>query len=277
MSASNLAWMDLVEDISPDASGTVAILKLKQDLTFSNLQPFQTFVRARIKDGKTTLKLDFSSVKFIDSAGVGAMAGLHKAAKAEGGELVLLNPNQTVKSILKIVGLDRVIRFEDCDLPRVSRPIAKPVAAQSGEALKQQAAAMHGVQSELSEGEADQETDDAVSRLLLKEMTVQGPAAPTHITPQALTIQLKENVTYRNATMVADGFLSYLRKGVKMLRAEMSRVDFIDSAGVAALMKVARSFSEEGGELVLLEPSVNLQRILKIAKLDRVLRIEQGE
>ena len=37
---SNLAWMDLVEDITPDGDASCYILKLKQDLTFSNLHAF---------------------------------------------------------------------------------------------------------------------------------------------------------------------------------------------------------------------------------------------
>lgn len=280
---SNLDWYELVEDIAPESEGPVAILKLKQDLTFTNLHAFQTFVRGRLRDGKHTIKLDFSSVKFIDSAGVGAMAGLHKSARGDGGELVLVNANSTVKSILKIVGLDKLIRFEEFELPLTAsrpgltrppvRPQNTPVPPPAGIDPRQQSAAMHGVQSEVSEGVADQDVDDAVSRLLLKEETIQGPTSPTHIVPSSITIQLKDNLTYRNASMVADGFVSYLRKGVKTLRAEMSRVDFIDSAGVAALMKVARTFAEEGGELILYRPSLNLQRILKISKLDRIIKI----
>ena len=283
MTNSGLAWMDLVEDVTPDASGNVAILKLKQDLTFSNLTAFQTFVRGILRDGRTTLKLDFSEVRFIDSAGVGAMAALHKTAKSENGELVLLNPNTTVRSILKIVGLDRIIRFEVGEVPQQAtpRPGLKvpppPKASPTSDILAAQSAQMTGVRSELSEGEKDQDVDDAVSQLLLNEMTVQSPtSSAAHVTPQIMTVQLKENVTYRNATMVSDGFLALLRKGVKTLRAEMSRVDFVDSAGVAALMKVARSFSQEGGELILLAPSPSLVRILKIAKLDRVIKIENS-
>lgn len=270
----DLAWMDLIEDVSPDPASPEAILKLKQDLTFSNLQSFQAFVRMRLKDGKTTLRLDFGSVKFIDSAGVGALAQFHKQTRAAGGELVLLNANQTVRSILKIVGMDKIVRMEDAELPTSSRP-SIPRPAPTIEAKPP--SSMHGVQSELAEGEVDQETDDAVSRLLLKEVTVdRGASSPTHVTPAALTIHLKENITYRNAPTVDDGFVSYLRKGVRTLRVDMSRVDFVDSAGVAALLKVSRAFQDEGGTLILLAPSPNLQRILKIAKLDRVMTIEQS-
>lgn len=276
----SLAWVDLIEDVSPDSATLDAILKLKQDLTFANLQAFQAFVRQKFKDGKTTLKLDFASVKFIDSAGVGAMAALHKQAKGAGGEVVILNANQTVRSILKIVGLDRLIRFEDMEVPGGSqpglpRPAQAPAPPIKATPIETRAAPQHGVQSELSEGEVDQEVDDAVSRLLLREVTVdRGGSAPTHVTPSALTIHLKENVTYRNAQMVSDGLMSYLRKGVKTLRVDMSRVDFVDSAGVAALLKTSRAFTDEGGTLIVLAPSQNLQRILKIAKLDRVMTIE---
>lgn len=327
---SNLQWYELVEDLDPETTGETALLKLKQDLTYANLKAFQAFAGARLREGKHTLKLEFSSVKFIDSAGVGAMAALHKSCKEKGGELVLLNPNATVRSILKIVGLDRLLRLEVEELPaltgravltqkgkpnlalqtpppsraglpppsRASLPppsrvdVAPPsragvanVPSRAGTPPVPSRASMDPAPvvaapvrpSSASDGVPDQDVDDAVSRLLLREMTVQGPGSGTHVAQSSFTIQLKENLTYRNASTVADGFMSYLRKGVTTLRAEMSRVDFVDSAGLAALMKVARSFSESGGSLVLIAPSENLMRILKITKFDRVIKIEAGD
>lgn len=274
---SNLQWYELVEDVAPDDSEPVAVLKLKQDLTYANLQPFQNFVRGKLLSGKRTIRLDFSQVKFIDSAGVGAMAALHKAARNEGGELVLLNTNATVRSILKIVGLDKVIKLEDAELPISKATPGSLLGARNAPPPPKTPTPTGTPAAALIEGEVDQDIDDSVSRLLLREMTVQGPTSPSHVAQTIITIQLKENVTYRNAQMVADGFLSYLRKGVKTLRADMSRVDFIDSAGVAALMQVARTFADDSGELILYMPSANLMRILKITKLDRVMTIQTHE
>lgn len=272
---SNLHTYELVEDVAPDDTEPIALLKLKQDLTYATLQAFQNFVRGKLRAGKHTIRLDFSQVKFIDSAGVGAMAALHKAALGEGGQLVLMNTNATVKSILRIVGLDKVIKQEDGELPVMRASAGSLLGAKN--APPPPKTPVSTIAATPTEGAVDQDVDDEVSRLLLREMTVQGPSSPTHVTPSAMTIQLKENITYRNAQTVADGFLSYLRKGVKTLRAEMSRVDFIDSAGVAALMQVARTFADESGELVLYRPSVSLMRIIKIAKLDRLISIQTSE
>lgn len=279
----SITWMALVEEFTTDPAAPELVLKLKQDLTFTNLPTFLTFVRSRLCGGKITVWIDFSSVKFVDSAGVGGLAQLHKLAQSQGGEVVLLNANQTVKSILKIVGLVRMIRFEDLGLPATaSRPgLPRPAGEVDASALAPGAAAdqrpaptpIHSTPTH--EGEVDPDVDDAVSRLLLREITANsgGSSAKQVVGQQVVTIRLKGNVTGRNAGMLSDGFLSYLRKDVKTLRADLSLVDFVDSAGIAALVKVAAAFKREGGELILLSPSPNLAKVLKVARLDRFFTI----
>lgn len=58
------------------------------------------------------LVLDFSQTTFIDSSGIGALVSNYKFACAEGIELILLNPNPQVLSVLAMTGLDSVFTVE---------------------------------------------------------------------------------------------------------------------------------------------------------------------
>jgi anti-sigma B factor antagonist len=98
--------------------------------------------------------------------------------------------------------------------------------------------------------------------------------APGGAANRSVRIELKENVTYQNAPTLLDGLLAYLRQGVTHVRLDMARVEFIDSAGVGMMLRAAKAFAGAGGELSLASPTPMLLRILKIVKLDRVLRVE---
>jgi anti-sigma B factor antagonist len=54
---------------------------------------------------------------------------------------------------------------------------------------------------------------------------------------------------------------------------DMSQVTFMDSTGLALLVKTDRRLSAIGRRLVILRPHPNVQRILEITELDQRLRV----
>ena len=61
------------------------------------------------------LILDLSRVDFMDSSGLGLILGRYSAVKKIGGEMVVINPNKGVMKILKLAGVERIIRIEKID------------------------------------------------------------------------------------------------------------------------------------------------------------------
>ena len=53
--------------------------------------------------------LDFSKVNFMDSAGIGLVIGRYKTVTMLGGKLEIQNTNETVKRILKMSGITKLI------------------------------------------------------------------------------------------------------------------------------------------------------------------------
>lgn len=57
---------------------------------------------------------------------------------------------------------------------------------------------------------------------------------------------------------------------------DLSGVDFMDSAGLGLILGRLRHISSSGGKLVLLDPTSDIMRILRLAGLDKRLAIVDG-
>ena len=52
---------------------------------------------------------DFSRVSFMDSAGIGMLIGRYKMMRLIGGSLEIINISETVKRILEMSGINKII------------------------------------------------------------------------------------------------------------------------------------------------------------------------
>ena len=52
---------------------------------------------------------DFSKVSFMDSAGIGLLIGRYKLAKMLGGNTEIINANLSIKKVLEMSGVVRII------------------------------------------------------------------------------------------------------------------------------------------------------------------------
>lgn len=75
-----------------------------------------------------------------------------------------------------------------------------------------------------------------------------------------------------------------LRQGIDALIAEnrpsrlimdLSRVDFMDSSGLGLILGRYAEVKKVGGDMVVLNPSKNVMKILKLAGADRMIKIEK--
>jgi anti-anti-sigma factor len=65
-------------------------------------------IRDLIECGSTKIVLNFSQVDWMDSAGVGELAGAYLPVKTKGGEIKFLNPTKQVHRVLQLTQLDKV-------------------------------------------------------------------------------------------------------------------------------------------------------------------------
>lgn len=61
------------------------------------------------------------------------------------------------------------------------------------------------------------------------------------------------------------------------IRIDCENLKYIDSTGLAALIAVLKRTKEYNGEITLLKPKANLEKLFKITNLDKVFIIEGDE
>lgn len=64
--------------------------------------------------------------------------------------------------------------------------------------------------------------------------------------------------------------------GLVRQRVQMDRVEFMDSAGLAAIVAGLKAARQNGGDLVLVDPSPMVRKVLELTLLDRVVPIEDS-
>lgn len=94
-------------ELSPDQRAlTIRVKDQKFDITLA--PEFRRQVEDAWRDTIETVSVDFTSVGFIDSSGVGALVSVHKRVAPKGGRLEIQNPGPAVTSVIELLRLHRV-------------------------------------------------------------------------------------------------------------------------------------------------------------------------
>lgn len=91
-------------EVLPGRRAGEYIVRMNGPLMLGNISEFQQKVRS---DKSHSLILDLSQVPFIDSAGIGALVGVHVSRKKEGRRLALVGVNQRVREALRTTNVEQ--------------------------------------------------------------------------------------------------------------------------------------------------------------------------
>lgn len=69
----------------------------------------------------------------------------------------------------------------------------------------------------------------------------------------------------------------FLSKGVTLCAVDLSQLAFINSAGLGIIITLLTKFRNKGGELVVINPSEHVKKLLIITKLNAIFHIEESE
>lgn len=95
-------------------------------------------------------------------------------------------------------------------------------------------------------------------------------------TPTAMVLTCQGGLSWEEREMLAHHIGDYLqnRPAVTGLVADMSAVDFVNSAGIGALFQLNRRVRERGGRLVFANVPPQLLRVFRAVGLDRLVGME---
>ena len=83
----------------------ITILVIDGMLTIGSDQEFANVFQEQITRGRTKIVLDMTRVKYIDSLGIGQIAGAYTQLVDVDGQLVLARINEKIRELLRLTGL----------------------------------------------------------------------------------------------------------------------------------------------------------------------------
>lgn len=62
-------------------------------------------------------------------------------------------------------------------------------------------------------------------------------------------------------------------QGARHVTVDLADLEFIDSTGLGALIRVLKHYREQGGDVVLASPTKPVQKVLEITSLDKLFTV----
>lgn len=90
---------------------------------------------------------------------------------------------------------------------------------------------------------------------------------------RATLIEVSGRIDSSNATQLADALSSQIEAGRHQLVADLSRVDYISSAGLREMVAALKRAKANNGDLRLATPSPRVVEVLTLAGLDTIFQI----
>jgi anti-sigma B factor antagonist len=102
-------------------AGPVEVVALSGTLDAWSEPGVRAELKAILDEGKSRLVLDLAALRRVDSWGVAALLSVHMAARAAGGDVVLLGPSAAVVSVLRLTRLDQILEAYDDEPAALAR------------------------------------------------------------------------------------------------------------------------------------------------------------
>jgi anti-sigma B factor antagonist len=97
------------------------------------------------------------------------------------------------------------------------------------------------------------------------------------IQDNVLTIRLSGDLIGENNSAAVLGVVAEaLEKKIKVCIVDISDLRYINSSGIGLLITILTKFRNKGGEVYLMKPSENVQKLLVITKLNAIFHIIQS-
>jgi anti-sigma B factor antagonist len=90
-------------------SGSATTIRIEGSLDAISTPELRSAIDALVHDKRTPITVDLSSLRLIDSSGVGAIVSLYKRVRAQGGKVVVRGLCDQPLAIFKLLRLDRVM------------------------------------------------------------------------------------------------------------------------------------------------------------------------
>lgn len=113
-----MRWRDpkgvIVLSVKIDTTGQVVTAYLEGDIDHHTAREMRELIDKEIElNMPTLLVLDFSSVGFMDSSGIGLVMGRYRVLSKTGAELAVTGCSPSIYKVMKLAGLEKLARITE--------------------------------------------------------------------------------------------------------------------------------------------------------------------
>ncbi|MBI6545755.1 MAG: STAS domain-containing protein [Cyanobacteria bacterium NC_groundwater_1444_Ag_S-0.65um_54_12] len=98
--------------LAVEAYSTFAVVRAQGVITAATVADFEVKINAAL-EGRRSLVLDFTKVSFVSSAGMGVLVVAHGLAKQQGGEIILVGVDHSIKDTFDLFDFGSLFRSFD--------------------------------------------------------------------------------------------------------------------------------------------------------------------
>lgn len=100
-------------DIQVESAGDRRIVHLRGKVTYEHCPELQAHLDRVVEEGVREVRIDFREVPFLDSSGIGEILRLYKLVRDRHAELVLVNPNQKLRTLFTMYRFDKFMKIQE--------------------------------------------------------------------------------------------------------------------------------------------------------------------
>lgn len=90
-----------------------SVVRADGELDVSTAPQLRQTITTALDDGDGTVIVDLTAVTFMDSTTLGVLIGVHNRVREDGGALGLVCPEEKLRRVFRITGLDKVFTLYD--------------------------------------------------------------------------------------------------------------------------------------------------------------------
>jgi anti-sigma B factor antagonist len=95
--------------------GDVVVIHARGFINAHTVRQFEAEIERALESGRNRIVINGSGLSYIASAGLGVIMGHIEDVRSKGGDIRLTNLNETVLSILEVLGFNHVCRVFDSE------------------------------------------------------------------------------------------------------------------------------------------------------------------
>ena len=93
--------------------GEVLLMKVAGYLDAANFDRLEKALEDALDEGRSRVILDLAGLNYINSAGVGVILAAISRARSAAGDIVLVNPTQSVAVVFDLIGMSKFSHIVD--------------------------------------------------------------------------------------------------------------------------------------------------------------------